>query len=152
MSSSPTHYLSQISPTPLVPVALDPGGRAIHCKLEFLNPSGSTKDRIASFILRKALRRGDLAPGGRVVEASSGSTSISMAMVSAQLGLRFLAVMPEGVSNERSLIIRAFGGEVLLSPRAEGLAGAVRRAHEESKEGAYFTRQFENPEDRKSVV
>ena len=73
-------YHDRTAPTPLVPVRLDDTGATIWCKLEFLNPSGSTKDRIASYILGKALRRGEIGPGGTVVEASSGSTSIAMAL------------------------------------------------------------------------
>ena len=105
-------HLGDWAETPLTPVQLDTDGPVVWCKLEFLHPGGSTKDRIANYILTKACRSGELKPGGWVVEASSGSTSIAMAMVCAQLGLRFVAVMPEGVSNERSLIIRAYGGEV----------------------------------------
>src|SRR3954452_16426103 len=105
-------YLNRIAPPPLVPVQLDPGLPAVWCKLEFLSPSGSTKDRIARYILEKAWRRGDLRPGGRVVEASSGSTSIALALQCAQMGLRFTAVMPRGVSNERVWMIRAYGGDV----------------------------------------
>lgn len=149
--SAPQHlpydsfYLGLTPHTPLVPVTLEEGGPAIWCKLEFLNPSGSTKDRIASYILTKAWRAGELGPGSVVVEASSGSTSIAMAMVSAQLGLRFIAVMPEGVSNERSLMIKAYGGEVVLSPRAEGVIGSVKVSREiAEREGAYLPRQFEN--------
>src|ERR1700761_7203816 len=108
-------YPHRLGPTPLVPVQLEASHPTIWCKLEFLNPSGSTKDRIARFILGKALRRGDIAPGGIVVEASSGSTSIAMALAAAQMGLRFVAVMPEGVSRERRLIIESFGGEVIFS-------------------------------------
>src|SRR3954462_14039622 len=106
------HYFRHISPTPLAPVCLDAEGPTIWCKLEFLNPSGSTKDRIARFILEKAWREGRLTRDHLVVEASSGSTSIAMALACAQLGIRFLAVMPEGVSNERTLMIRAFGGDI----------------------------------------
>src|SRR5579859_7960133 len=106
-------YLDQTVRTPLVPIRLDANGPCIWCKLEFLNPSGSTKDRIAGYILEKAWRRGELTGGSLVVEASSGSTSIAMALVCAQLGVRFRAVMPEGVSSERSLMIRSFGGEVV---------------------------------------
>ena len=79
------YYLGLTPYTPLVPVTLDDDGPAIWCKLEFLNPSGSTKDRIASYILTKAWRAGELGPGSVVVEASSGSTSIAMAMVSSTL-------------------------------------------------------------------
>ena len=109
-------YLDLTPQTPLVPIQLNADGPVVFCKLEFLNPSGSTKDRIASYILTKAWRNGTIGPESLVVEASSGSTSISMALVCAQLGVHFVAVMPEGVSNERLLMIRAFGGEVRLSP------------------------------------
>jgi cysteine synthase A len=101
------HFLNRAAPTPLVPVRLGPEGTAVWCKLEFLNPSGSTKDRIARYILEKAWRQGRVGPGAAVVEASSGSTSIALALACAQLGLRFVAVMPEGVSNERVLMKRA---------------------------------------------
>ncbi|NUP07761.1 MAG: cysteine synthase family protein [Polyangiaceae bacterium] len=138
----------QIPPTPLVPVKLGPEEPLIWCKLEFLNPSGSTKDRIAAHILGKAWRQGRLKKGDLVVEASSGSTSIAMAMVCAQLGLRFIAIMPEGVSNERSLIIRAFGGEVRKTPRDQGIVGAIAETERIAREErAFCPRQFENPEN-----
>ena len=141
-------YLQHVAPTPLVAVRLDPEGPAIWCKLEFLNPSGSTKDRIARYMLEKAWRSGTLEPGGAVVEASSGSTSIALAMACAQMRLRFCAVMPEGVSSERQLMIRAYGGEIVLTPAAEGIDGSIRRAASiADAEGAYYTRQFENPDN-----
>src|SRR5947199_9644499 len=111
-------YLHRVAPTPLVPVRLGADDPVIWCKLEFLHPSGSTKDRIARYILEKAWRQGRLKAGDTVIEASSGSTSIAFALACAQRCLRFLAVMPEGVSDERSLIIRAYGGEVQLTTRA----------------------------------
>jgi cysteine synthase A len=80
-------YVNRIAPTPLVPVQFTAEEPVIWCKLEFLNPSGSTKDRIARFILEKAWRQGRLKRGGRVVEASSGSTSIALALTCAQMGL-----------------------------------------------------------------
>ena len=117
----------------------------IWCKLEFLNPSGSTKDRIAKFILEKAWRKGLLGPGERVVEASSGSTSIAMAQVCARLGLRFTAVMPEGVSHERVLIIKAYGGEIRLTPAADGMRGALDETERMARESKVFLpRQFSN--------
>jgi cysteine synthase A len=134
--------------TPLVAVALEDGQRPVWCKLEFLNPSGSTKDRIASHILLKALRDGRIHSGSLVVEASSGSTSIALALACAQLGLRFVAVMPEGVSRERALIVRAYGGEVVLSEAREGIRGALDMAHGIArKRGAFETLQFENPDN-----
>ncbi|HEY9712412.1 MAG TPA: pyridoxal-phosphate dependent enzyme, partial [Chroococcales cyanobacterium] len=99
-------FIQQIGPTPLVPVSLHEEAPRIWCKLEFLNPSGSTKDRIARYILEKQWRSGRLRRGDLVVEASSGSTSIAFALACAQMGLKFIAVMPENVSKERVLIIR----------------------------------------------
>ncbi|HLJ53505.1 MAG TPA: cysteine synthase family protein [Chthonomonadaceae bacterium] len=142
------YYYRHAAPTPLAPVQLDLDGPVIWCKLEFLNPSGSTKDRIARYILEKAWRLGRIKPGDTVIEASSGSTSIAFALASAQMNLRFLAVMPEGVSDERSLIIRAYGGEVRLSPRAAGILGAIAETERIAADtGAFLPRQFANPDN-----
>ena len=121
-------YLDQTGRTPLAPVRLDAASPTIWCKLEFLNPSGSTKDRIAGYILEKAWREGRIDGSTTVIEASSGSTSIAMALACAQLQVRFVAVMPEGVSDERSLMIRSFGGRVVFSPRDQGIRGAIELA------------------------
>lgn len=135
-------------PTPLVPVQLDESGPQIWCKLDFLNPSGSTKDRIARYMLEKAWRQGKIQAGSRVMEASSGSTSIALALHCAQFGLKFTAVLPEGVSSERVMIIRAYGGEIILTPKAEGIVGAIRRSEILAEQsGAFLTRQFENPDN-----
>lgn len=140
-------YLGRINPTPLVPISVS-GSPRIWAKLDFLNASGSTKDRIARFILEKAMRQGLLVPGQHVVEASSGSTSIAMALVCAQLGLRFTAVMPEGVSNERGLIIRAYGGHLKFTPRAEGIRGAIAETQRMAAEQqAFLPHQFSNPDN-----
>jgi cysteine synthase A len=129
-------------------VQLDANGPVVWCKLELLNPSGSTKDRIARYILGKALRRGEVRPGGTVVEASSGSTSIALAMAAAQLGLRFVAVMPEGVSEERRLIIESYGGEVVFTPRSDGVRGALAGAgREAAARGGFQPLQFSNPDN-----
>ena len=134
-----------MSRTPLVRIALEPG-IGIWCKLDYLNPSGSTKDRVARYILENALRTGLLRAGELVIEASSGSTSIAMALACAQMGLRFLAVMPEGVSNERTLMIRAFGGEIRTTPREAGIFGAVAESERLGAElSAFLPRQFSNP-------
>lgn len=143
--SIPAIYRRLIRPTPLEMVKLAEGEPAVACKLDFLNPSGSTKDRIAAYILGKAIETGTLSLGRLVVEASSGSTSIAMAMVCAHLGLNFAAVMPAGVSSERSMMIRAYGGRVIFTEAARGMAGAMaeaRRLGEE--EGAFCPVQFEN--------
>jgi cysteine synthase A len=132
----------------LVPVQLDGSLPPVWCKLEFLNPSGSTKDRIARYILTKAWREGRLKPGDTVVEASSGSTSIAMAQTCAQLGVRFIAVLPEGVSAERGLMIRAYGGGLVFTPKAEGIVGALRETERMAREtGAFLPCQFSNVEN-----
>jgi cysteine synthase len=143
------YYLNRLAPTPLVPVQLSAGEPTVWCKLEFLNPSGSTKDRIAQFILKKAWRQGRLGPEDTVVEASSGSTSIAMALTCAGLGIRFIAVMPEGVSNERVLIIRAYGGEIRLTPKAEGIRGAIEETERLARQQphVFLPRQFSNDDN-----
>lgn len=130
--------------TPLVPISLD-GEPPIYAKLEYLQPSGSTKDRLSFFILGKAMRNGTLKRGQYVVEASSGSTSISLAMVSAHLGLKFIAVMPEGVSQERIKSISAYGARVVLTPKEESILGSLEMCQQLAKQYAGFLpRQFEN--------
>jgi cysteine synthase A len=141
-------YLNRVPPTPLVPVQLDPDGPPVWCKLEFLNPSGSTKDRIARFVLEKAWRQGVVGPGSLVAEASSGSTSIAVALACAQMGLRFVAVMPDGVSNERVYLIRAYGGSVRVTPKDLGIRGAIAEAERLGRDdGAFLPRQFANPDN-----
>jgi len=139
-------YLRKLSPTPLVRIQLPGDPARIWAKLEFLNPSGSTKDRIARFILEKAWREERIHPTTTVVEASSGSTSIAFALACAQFGVKFVAVMPEGVSNERVLMIRAYGGGIRLTPKDEGILGAIRLTEQMASEGDVFLpRQFANP-------
>ena len=137
-------YLGRVQPTPLEGVSIS-DGPLIWCKLEFLNPSGSTKDRIARFILEKAFREKRVQPGTLVVEASSGSTSIAMALVSAQLGLRFTAVMLEGVSAERTMMICGYGGNIVLTPKADGIRGALAEVERLGQgDNIFLPRQFEN--------
>jgi cysteine synthase A len=141
-------HLDQWAPTPLTPVSLETDGSHVWAKLEFLNPGGSTKDRIANHILRKALDSGEIQPGGSVVDASSGSTSIAMAMVCAQLGLKFIAVMPAGVSHERTMMIKAYGGEVIFIDSDATMADCISEAKRISvRRGAFFPAQFENNEN-----
>ncbi|HWE49166.1 MAG TPA: pyridoxal-phosphate dependent enzyme [Bryobacteraceae bacterium] len=141
-------YPADMPATPLVPIRLSAEAPLIWCKLEFLNPSGSTKDRIARHILGNAFDRGQVKPGGTVIEASSGSTSISMSLVCAQLGLQFIAVLPEGVSNERVLMIQAYGGTVHFAAKNAGMAGCIRESERLAAElGGFLPRQFANPEN-----
>jgi cysteine synthase A len=139
-------FIRQVPPTPLVPVTLDPELGEVWCKLEFMNPSGSTKDRIARHILEKAWRRGEIAAGDTVVEASSGSTSIALALACAQMGLRFVAFIPTAATAERGLMIRAYGGEV--ERVAGGMKAVLDAARERAAEHGWFAaRQFENPDN-----
>lgn len=148
MSAQPQPILEPQINTPLAAIRFDDDGPLIHAKEEYLNPSGSTKDRIARFILLKALRKGRLAPGGHVVEASSGSTSIAMAMVCARLGLRFTAVMPRGVSSERIAMIRAYGGDVHFIDATADIAECVAVAEQMGRsQRAFLPRQFANPDN-----
>lgn len=150
MTSTPAPYCyaTEAINTPVAPVQLTGDDPVIWCKLEYHNPSGSTKDRIARFILGKAIRSGVLSPGDSVVEASSGSTSISFALMCSQFGLRFTAVMPASVSQERIKMIRAFGAEVRLTPADEGVDGAMALANEIAEsENAFAGRQFETPDN-----
>jgi cysteine synthase len=141
-------YPAALPITPLVPIQLSGDAPVVWCKLEFLNPSGSTKDRIARYILETAFRDGRVKPGGTVIEASSGSTSIAMALTCAQLGLRFIAVLPEGASTERVLMIRAYGGEIHLTPKDAGIRGCIRESERLAEEmGAFLPRQFSNPQN-----
>ena len=142
--STATAYLTHHLETPLVALNRRASSVPIWCKLEFLNPSGSIKDRVVTFIVLKALRRGEVHPGSHVVEASSGSTSIALAMLCGRLGLRFVAVMPENVGRERVQMIRALGGDVELVPSG-GLEECQRVAEALAAElGAFLPRQFEN--------
>ncbi len=138
-------YIHQIPPTPLVPVSVN-GSAVIWCKLEFMNPSGSTKDRIARHILEKGWRAGLLRSGSTVVEASSGSTSIAFALASSQLGLKFVAFIPESATSERESIIRAYGGEVR---RIGGtMLDVLEQAEKTSQEQGWFLgRQFANDDN-----
>ena len=121
-------------------------GRSIWIKLEHQQPSGSTKDRVAAAVLRAAIRGGQLTSRSTVVEASSGSTSVSFAMGCAHLGIRFVAVMPENVTAERALMIRRLGAEVVLTPATDGMAGSLAVVEAmDGDDGVFLPRQFENP-------
>ena len=138
-----------IGKTPLVRLRrLSPSGGAEICgKLESQNPGGSVKDRPAREMLRGALERGELAPGATIVEATSGNTGISLAMLAAAHGLRCVLVMPEDASTARRLMLKSYGAELVLTPAQLGMQGAVLRAEKITDEtpGALMPRQFENP-------
>ena len=116
-------------------------------KLEFYNPSGSVKDRIGIAIVDAAEASGELAPGGIIVEGTSGNTGIALAMVGAARGYKVILAMPETMSRERRLLLRAYGAEIVLTPGSEGMRGAVTAAEDiaAATPGAVLARQFDNP-------
>lgn len=121
-----------------------PGNVAV--KLEFYNPANSVKDRIGRAIIDAAEKSGDLKPGGTIVEGTSGNTGIALAMVGAARGYKVILTMPETMSNERRVMLRAFGAEIVLTPGADGMRGAVEKAREivENSENAILASQFSN--------
>ncbi len=122
-------------------------GAEILVKLERCNPSGSIKDRVALAMVEDAEKNGLLKPGSIIVEPTSGNTGISLAMVAAIKGYRTVFTMPESMSIERRKMMKAYGAEIILTPAAEGLAGAVAAAKKFAQEnaGAFFPNQFSNP-------
>ncbi len=116
-------------------------------KLEFYNPANSVKDRIGVAIIDAAEQSGELKPGGTIVEATSGNTGIALAMVGAARGYKVVLTMPETMSTERRVMLRAFGAEIVLTPGAEGMAGAVAKAKQiiADTENAVAANQFANP-------
>lgn len=125
---------------------LDLGARVL-VKLESFNPGGSVKDRVARAMLDDAEASGRLAPGGTIVEPTSGNTGIGLASVAAARGYRVVIVMPETMSAERRAVMRAYGAELVLTEGARGMAGAIEKANELVNEipGAILAGQFTNP-------
>ncbi|WP_062734580.1 cysteine synthase A [Kocuria turfanensis] len=121
-----------------------PGNVAV--KLEFYNPANSVKDRIGVAIIDAAEKSGKLKPGGTIVEGTSGNTGIALAMVGAARGYKVILTMPETMSTERRVMLRAYGAQIVLTPGAEGMRGAVDKAREivESTENAVLASQFAN--------
>lgn len=133
--------------TPTVPYGDASSGCTLWLKLDYLLPSGCTKDRMATNIIAYAIASGEVTSSSTVAEASSGSTSIALAMVCATVGVPFRAYMPKTVSGERVLMIRRLGGDVVLTSAEEGMDGAVAALLRDSKDdpSVYAARQFENP-------
>ena len=115
-------------------------------KLEFYNPANSVKDRIGKAIIDAAEASGELKPGGTIVEGTSGNTGIALALVGAARGYKVILTMPDTMSQERRVVLRAFGAELVLTPGAEGMKGAVNKANEivESTDNAILASQFAN--------
>jgi cysteine synthase A len=139
---------SLIGSTPLVDLSMLVDGKAsVYGKYEATNPGGSVKDRIALAMIEAAERDGVLQPGGTIIEPTSGNTGVGLAMLAAARGYRMILVMPETMSIERRKLAASYGAEIVLTPGAKGMSGAVARANELRDEtpGAIIAGQFENP-------
>jgi cysteine synthase len=140
--------LDLIGQTPLLRLTTleEPDGAEIWAKLESLNPGFSVKDRIGLSLIRKAESDGRLEAGGTIVEATAGNTGLALAMIGRQLGYRVVLVMPEQFSIEKRRLMRALGGEVIVTPADDGIPGAQRRAREiaDSTPGSVYVDQFGN--------
>ena len=136
-----------IGHTPLVALPhLSPPGRTIHLKLEGHNPTGSVKDRVAKYLIEEAERGGQLRPGQRIVEPTSGNTGIGLAAICRVKGYPLTCVLPENTSQERKQLLTLFGAELVFSPATEGSNGSVRVARElaEADPDAHMPFQYGN--------
>src|SRR5512135_3101154 len=139
MSHIANNATELIGNTPLVKLnrVTDGAGATVVAKLEFYNPANSVKDRIGVAIVDAAEASGELKAGGTIVEATSGNTGIALAMVGAARGYKVVLTMPDSMSKERRMLLRAFGAELVLTPAAEGMRGAIAKAEElGAQEGA----------------
>ncbi len=137
-----------IGSTPLVDLSdLANGNATILGKYEATNPGGSIKDRIAKAIVEDAEKNGRLAPGGTIIEPTSGNTGVGLAMVAAERGYKLILTMPETMSIERRKLAAAYGAQIVLTPGADGMKGAIAKADEihEATPGSIIAGQFVNP-------
>ena len=140
--------LEKVGGTPLVEISdrLNKGGARVLAKVEFFNPGGSVKDRIALAMVEDAEKRGVLKPGSTLVEPTSGNTGVGLALVSAVKGYHLVLTMPETMSIERRKLAAAYGAEIVLTPGSEGMKGAIAKAKEIAEtRGGVILQQFENP-------
>ncbi|MFB6103803.1 MAG: PLP-dependent cysteine synthase family protein [Halobacteriaceae archaeon] len=139
--------LETVGRTPLVRVAASPDAVPVYAKLESFNPGASVKDRIGRYMLEAMLDRGELSPGGTVIEPTAGNTGIGLAVAAGQLGVDAVFVVPERFSVEKQQLMRALGADVVNTPTDEGMDGAIERAHELAAElgDAVVPQQFSNP-------
>jgi cysteine synthase A len=141
--------LDLVGATPLLRLSRFAAGLDVRAKLEFLNPAGSVKDRIARAMVEDAERRGLLRPGGCIVEPTSGNTGLGLAMVGAIKGYETILVVPEGYAHLKVRVMKGLGATVVRTDAALGMRGAIARAEEivGSRPGAYMPQQFANPEN-----
>jgi cysteine synthase A len=142
--------LELVGNTPILELAkINNTKSTILAKFEALNPSGSIKDIMALYMIDIAEKKGLLKPGGKIIEATSGNTGISFAMLAPVKGYKFVAVMPEHMSKERRQIMQAFGADIVLTPEEEGFPGSIKKAEQLARENkdAWLPGQFENPDN-----
>ena len=147
--------LDTIGDTPMVRLGKIGAGlqSEIYAKVESMNPGGSIKDRAALYMIRDAEEAGLLKRGGTIIEPTSGNTGVALCMIGAYLGYKCIIVMPDSMSKERISLMKVYGAEVVLTPGAEGMAGALKKADELRAEiGGYIPSQFSNPSNIKSHV
>nr|WP_313528429.1 cysteine synthase A [Anaerotignum sp.] len=127
-------------------------GAKLIAKVEFMNPGGSAKDRVAKAMIEEAEKKGILKDGATIIEPTSGNTGIGLAVMAAARGYRAIIVMPDSMSMERRMLMKAFGAELVLSPGARGMAGAIEKAEELNKEipNSFIPSQFDNPANPKA--
>lgn len=137
-----------IGNTPIVKLnrLADENSADVYLKLEYMNPGSSVKDRIGLAMIEAAEKEGKLKAGDTIIEPTSGNTGIGLAMVAAAKGLKAILVMPDTMSMERRNLLRAYGAELVLTPGAEGMKGAIKKAEELAEKHGYFVpQQFNNP-------
>ena len=148
MTKSAKTILEKIGRTPLVEISnkLNKGAAKVLVKVEFFNPGGSVKDRIALAMVEAAEKSGALKPGATIIEPTSGNTGVGLALVSAVKGYHLVLTMPETMSIERRKLAAAYGAEIVLTPGSEGMKGAIAKAEElANARGGIILQQFENP-------
>ena len=143
------NILETLGHTPLVEISakLNRSTAKVFAKVESFNPGGSAKDRVAVEMIAAAERAGKLAPGGTVIEPTSGNTGVGLALVSAVKGYRMILVMPDNMSVERIRLAKAYGAEVVLTPGADGMKGCIAKAEElhRTTPNSFIPQQFDNP-------
>ena len=143
------NILETLGNTPLVEIStkLNATSAKVFAKVESFNPGGSAKDRVAAEMVAAAERDGKLAPGGTIIEPTSGNTGVGLALVSVVKGYRMVLVMPDNMSQERIRLAKAYGAEVVLTPGADGMKGCIAKAEElhRTTPNSFIPQQFDNP-------